>query len=128
MSLFSEIFIWWGHQTLGTRFYTWRKGEHVGSDDLGNVYYRERRGHRRWVIYANLAEASHVPARWHAWLHKIVDEVPSATTGHEHPWQKPHQPNMTGSQLAHRPPGSSLATGSRPTATGDYQAWTPADR
>jgi NADH:ubiquinone oxidoreductase subunit len=27
--------------------------------------------------------------------------------------------------LAYRPPGSTLASGHRPPATGDYQPWTP---
>ena len=38
MGLFSEIFIWWQGQTMGTRFYTWRKGKLVGEDDQGNRY------------------------------------------------------------------------------------------
>jgi NADH:ubiquinone oxidoreductase subunit len=61
MSLFSEIFVWWDRQTMGTRLFTWRKGERVGEDGQGNVYYRERGGERRWVIYAGAAEASRVP-------------------------------------------------------------------
>ncbi|MFX5705918.1 NADH-ubiquinone oxidoreductase subunit NDUFA12 family protein, partial [Acinetobacter baumannii] len=40
-------------------------------------------------------------------------------------WQKPHLQNMTGTALAYRPPGSTLAGGTRPHATGDYEAWTP---
>jgi NADH:ubiquinone oxidoreductase subunit len=33
--------------------------------------------------------------------------------------------NMTGTPAAYRPPGSILASGKRPPATGDYQAWQP---
>jgi NADH:ubiquinone oxidoreductase subunit len=33
--------------------------------------------------------------------------------------------NMTGTPEAYRPQGSILATGHRPKATGDYQAWKP---
>ncbi|MDU6836092.1 MAG: NADH-ubiquinone oxidoreductase subunit NDUFA12 family protein, partial [Bradyrhizobium sp.] len=40
-------------------------------------------------------------------------------------WEKPHQPNLTGTPLAYRPAGSTLASGRRPKATGDYQPWTP---
>jgi NADH:ubiquinone oxidoreductase subunit len=37
--------------------------------------------------------------------------------------------NMTGTEAAYRPPGSILATGKRPAATGDYESWRPsADR
>jgi NADH:ubiquinone oxidoreductase subunit len=32
---------------------------------------------------------------------------------------------MTGTREAYRPSGSTLASGRRPAATGDYQAWTP---
>ena len=128
MSLLSEAFIWWDRQTLGTRFFTWRKGERVGSDSLGNVYYRERRGARRWVIYSGAAEASHVPPEWHGWLHHIVDDVPGGRGGApEHSWVLPHRPNQTGTPNAYRPPGSPLASGARPAATGDYDAWSPAD-
>jgi NADH:ubiquinone oxidoreductase subunit len=42
-----------------------------------------------------------------------------------HEWEKPHIPNMTGTPAAYRPPGSTLASGHRPPATGDYQPWTP---
>ena len=33
--------------------------------------------------------------------------------------------NQTGTANAYRPAGSMLASGQRPAATGDYQAWTP---
>jgi NADH:ubiquinone oxidoreductase subunit len=42
-----------------------------------------------------------------------------------HEWEKPHIPNLTGTPAAYRPPGSTLASGRRPKATGDYQPWTP---
>ncbi len=35
-----QFFSWWNGQTLGLRFYTWRKGEYVGADEFGNRYYR----------------------------------------------------------------------------------------
>ena len=40
-------------------------------------------------------------------------------------WQKPHQPNRTGTPFAYRPRGSTLNEGVRQPATGDYDAWTP---
>ncbi len=49
MGLFSEMFAWWKGNTIGTRLFTWRKGIRVGEDGLGNIYYRERNGVRRWV-------------------------------------------------------------------------------
>lgn len=126
MGLFREIFSWWSGNTWGTRLWTWRKGELVGEDAFGNRYYRERNGKRRWVIYKDLAEASAVPADWHGWLHYTVDEPPTAEPDYKpRPWQKPHRPNLTGTPLAYRPPGSTLRPERRPAATGDYEPWKP---
>jgi NADH:ubiquinone oxidoreductase subunit len=58
-------------------------------------------------------------------MHHRVDVAPSQEDYKPREWQKAHQPNLTGSAAAYRPPGS-LAHGShRPQVTGDYDAWTP---
>jgi NADH:ubiquinone oxidoreductase subunit len=124
-NLFLQIFTWWNRQTMGTRFFTWRKGERIGEDEFGNVYYRERGGERRWVIYSGLAEASTVPPSWHGWLHHTVDLPPTEDGYLPHPWEQPHRPNMTGTGGAYRPPGSARTAATRPPATGDYDAWRP---
>jgi len=122
--------------TLGTRLLTWFRGEAVGTDSFGNRYYRERgsrklrRGggrfsrEKRWVIYNGEPEGSKVPSEWHAWLHHTVDEVPRADRP-RYPWEKPHQPNMTGTPYAYVPPGSIRRGGHRAPAAGDYEPWTP---
>lgn len=120
-----QLFTWWNGQTPGTRFFTWRKGLRVGEDAAGNIYYRERNGRRRWVIYNGLAEPSTVPPEWHAWLHYTVDTPPSEQDYTPREWQKPHMPNMTGTAGAYRPRGSILTPESRPRVTGDYDAWSP---
>ena len=103
----------------------------VGQDVEGNRYYRAkpRKGYkrdRRWVIYNGEAEASRVPPEWHGWLHHQTDAVPSEQgPSFRQPWQKPWQPNLTGSTAAYRPPGHILSGGHRDKATGDYEAWTP---
>lgn len=125
MGLFREIFTWWNGNTYGTRLFTWRKGEFVGEDELGNRYYKERAGHRRWVIYNGLSEASSVTPDWHGWLHYTHDTPPVDENYTPRPWQKPHRPNMTGTAQAYRPKGSTLAQGKRPKVTGDYNAWSP---
>ena len=101
--------------TLGTRLLTWLRGELVGTDSLGNRYYREkgnrplRRGggrasrEKRWVMYNGEPEGSKVPPEWHAWLHHTVDEIPRADRV-RYPWEKEHQPNMTGTPFAYHPP------------------------
>lgn len=114
--------------TIGTRLFTWLSGRAVGKDSAGNVYYEERRPRRgvrarRWVMYATQAEASAVPPEWHGWLHYTTDEpIPLAA---RRAWQIPHQPNLTGTPLAYRPPGHDYRGGHRAPATGDYESWTP---
>src|SRR4051812_15261518 len=128
-----KIFTWWNGETFGTQLWTWRFGELVGEDEQGNRYYRTKGGkidptlgfERRWGIYNGYAEASRVPPSWHGWLHHTVDVPPTAETYIAREWEKPHVPNLTGTPGAYRPPGSTLASGRRPAATGDYQPWTP---
>jgi NADH:ubiquinone oxidoreductase subunit len=130
---FLKIFTWWNGQTFGTQLWTWRFGELVGEDEQGNRYYRTSGGkidptlhfERRWVIYNGIAEASRIPPSWHGWMHHTVDLPPTEDGYKPREWEKPHVPNMTGTPAAYRPPGSTLASGRRPKATGDYEPWTP---
>jgi len=69
-------------------------------------------------------EASRVPPEWHAWLHRMADAPPAADRP-RYPWQLPHEPNMTGTPEAYRPPGAHRRSRVRAAATGDYEAWTP---
>jgi len=116
--------------TIGTRLYTWLRGELVGTDEFGNQYYQDRkqvqgRRRRRWVIYNGVAEASRVPPDWHGWLHRTTDTPPPAEGLPKRPWQKEHVPNLTGTPEAYRPAGHVLSSGRRAKATGDYEPWTP---
>ncbi|MDE2229281.1 MAG: NADH:ubiquinone oxidoreductase subunit NDUFA12 [Alphaproteobacteria bacterium] len=123
--------------TIGTRIFTWLKGELAGTDAFGNRYYRERHRRRlklgggrdsrerRWVIYHGDEDASRVPPMWHAWLHHTTDQLPANGGKPLYPWQKPHEPNLTGTPAAYRPSGSVLKRGPRARATGDYEPWTP---
>ena len=120
-----ETFTWWNGQTMGTRFFTWKKGQRVGEDETGNVYYQTRDGARRWVIYKGEADASKIPPGWHGWMHHRTDVAPVDEHYRPRDWQKPHQPNLTGSAAAYRPQGSLASSGQRPAVTGDYDAWTP---
>lgn len=115
--------------SIGTIITIWLFGELVGSDAFGNRYYRlrgKRAGRdRRWVIYAGAAEASKVPAAWHAWLHHTTAEPPKESDLAPYPWIAPHVPNLTGTADAYRPPGHVLAGARRPRGTGDYEPWRP---
>lgn len=103
----------------------------VGVDHLGNRYYsgNPRKGYkhdRRWVIYKGAPEASSIPPEWHGWMHHQTDMVPDdKRDSYRRDWQKPHQPNLTGTNLAYRPPGHILEGGKRDKATGDYEPWKP---
>lgn len=125
MSLFKELFTWWNGQTIGTRLFTARSGAFVGEDDAGNRYFQTRDGARRWVIYNGEAEASRVSPDWHGWLHHTYEEPPTKAPLPKKSWEKPHTPNMTGSELAYRPKGSLQGEGERRRAVGDYEAWRP---
>lgn len=123
--------------------YTWRKGIFVGCDRYGNSYYhappRQKRrrsedskvrtlpqtGERRWVLYNGEPDASKVPPEWHRWLHHTAP-VPLEANGEFHqPWQKEHQPNLSGTAQAYLPPGHPLHGRSRASAVSDYEPWHP---
>ncbi len=122
---------------IGTALFTRRHGELVGTDALGNRYYRDRRGKTprsfaasmykegRWVIYKGEPEATKVPPEWHGWLHHQTKDVPAADNPLRRTWQVPHQINPTGTEEAYRPQGHTLKGEHRARATGDYEAWTP---
>lgn len=126
---------WWNGQTWGTYWYTRRRGDHVGTDDFGNMYYRalgpvidpSTGPERRWVVYNGEVEASRVPPAWRGWLSHTYDVPPSHQVYAPRDWERPHLRNMTGTLEAYRPQGSTLASGRRPAATGDYVAWSPDD-
>lgn len=124
-----ELFTWWNKETIGTRFFTWRKGKKVGEDEFGNVYYEGPMSSyglpKRWVIFNGYAEASAIPPGWHGWMHHRTNVAPSQQAYEVREWQKPHRANPTGSADAYFPQGSMAATGTRPRVTGDYDAWTP---
>ena len=121
----AEFFIWWQGQTWGTRLYLKRYFAYVGSDEFGNRYYEDKKRNRRWVTYNGYADASTIPPGWHGWMHHRTDTPPSAETYRGRDWEKPHQPNLTGTAAAYRPDGSLLNKGERPRVTGDYNAWSP---
>lgn len=118
-----RIATWWNGATLNTQLYTWRKGEKVGEDAEGNVFYRSKDGKRRWVIYNGEAEASRVSADWHGWLHHTYDAVPSEAPLEHKAWEKPHLANQTGTAQAYAPEGSLRLA--EPKERRDYEAWVP---
>lgn len=125
MSLFTEIFTWWNGQTLGTRLFTSRKGQKVGEDDQGNIFYETADSKRRWVIYNGPVEASRVSADWHGWLHHTYNDAPTDVPLTRKEWERDHKANGTGTGEAYVPPGSIRTPENRPNVGGDYEAWSP---
>jgi len=128
LSFLTLTLTWWNGATLGTRFFTWRKGTFVGEDEFGNKYYQANvapLGDRRWVIYNGYAEASAIGPGWHSWMHHTTDVPPSQESYEPREWQAPHRANPTGTAEAYRPKGSTAGHGRRARTTGDYEAWTP---
>lgn len=112
------------------RTFTLGRGVYVGTDAYGNRYFRDRKAvagkpERRWVMFKGEAEASKVPPEWHGWLHHTHDTPIPSNSPLIQKWVKPHQPNLTGTPEAYRPPGHALEGGKRDKATGDYEAWSP---
>jgi NADH:ubiquinone oxidoreductase subunit len=117
--------------TTGTWLSTLWRGKLVGRDPFGNRYY-ERRGRakpgerkRRWVMYNGIAEPSKVPAQWHGWLHHTLDAPLSEPKAKRYKWQKPHLPNLTGTQGRYLPPGHLMKGSQRAANEADYEAWKP---
>lgn len=125
MSLIRMLFIWWRGATIGTLLTTWWSGKYVGTDVYGNRYYQDAAGKRRWVLYNGTVEASRVPPEWHGWLHHTFKDPPTVAPPKTRAWEQPHVPNLSGTPTAFRPQGSLAASGERPAATGDYEAWEP---
>lgn len=126
MGMFANLFTWWNGASLGTTIVTRMRGDEAGRDEAGNIYFRHRKDpSRRWVIYSESNDSSNVPPGWNAWLRGTIDEVPEKALPPRRSFELSPQPNLSGSGDAWRPSGSMKASGHRPTATGDYVAWTP---
>ena len=75
--------------------------------------------------YNGPAEASAIPPGWHAWMHYRAELPPTEERYVPRAWEKPHQPNLTGTAYAYRPKGSILGAPQRPLTDGEYDAWRP---
>lgn len=126
--MLAKIFTWWNGATLGAAFDIHRRASRIGEDEQGNAYYEEKRAHqgrrRRYVIFKGYSDASKVPPDWFGWLHYILEAPPSAAPLRRQLWERPHQPNLTGTPQAYRPPGS-LASAAEAKAMDPYESWTP---
>lgn len=115
--------------TLTTLIHTAIFGTLVGIDGFGNRYYRRQdrksKKERRWVMYKGIAEPSKVPAQWHGWLHYTQTEPPDVKSLSHHVWERPHLPNLTGTQGAYLPQGHLSKAGHHAPTMADYEPWKP---
>ena len=102
LTFLKKIFTWWNRDTFGTRIKTILFGKLIGSDEYGNKYYQNKKG-KRWVIYANEIDASKIPVEWYSWIHFMPNKIENIHKLEKHDWQKPHQPNLTGTDSAYYP-------------------------
>ena len=102
LTFIKEIFTWWNRQTLGTRIFTILNGRLVGKDEHGNKYYEDKKG-KRWVIYSDIIDASKIPVEWYSWIHFTPNKIEKKHILDKYEWQKPHQPNLTGTDKAYYP-------------------------
>ena len=102
LTLLKKIFVWWNQETLGTKLKTLFFGKLVGTDSTGNKYYESKDG-KRWVIYSDEIDASKIPNEWYSWIHFTKNKIENNHDLKKYHWQKPHQPNQTGTKKAHHP-------------------------
>ena len=102
LTMFKQIFIWWNQQTIGTRLFTIFFGKYVGKDSFGNKYYQNKSGNR-WVIYKDEIDASKIPNEWFSWIHFTKNKIENVHEFQKYDWQKPHQPNQTGTDNSYHP-------------------------
>jgi len=102
LTIFKKIFTWWNRDTLGTRIKTIFFGKLIGTDSFGNKYYESKKG-KRWVIYYGEVDASKIPVEWYSWIHFTPNKIEKNHDLKKYEWQKPHQPNLTGTEMAYYP-------------------------
>tara|TARA_Y100001954_G_scaffold162379_1_gene172339 strand:- start:682 stop:1041 length:360 start_codon:yes stop_codon:yes gene_type:complete len=102
LTLLQKIFTWWNQDTFGTRLKTILTGKFVGQDEFGNRYYENKKG-KRWVIYKGEIDASKIPVEWFSWIHHTPNKIEKSHELKKYDWQKPHQPNLTGTDSAYYP-------------------------
>ena len=102
LTFIKKIFTWWNRDTFGTRIKTIFSGKFVGEDLFGNKYYENKKG-QRWVIYHDEIDASKIPVEWYSWMHFTPNKIEKNHEIKKYDWQKPHQPNLTGTEKAYYP-------------------------
>ena len=126
MGALAKIFTWWNGATVGTGLWTRLRGDEVGKDEAGNVYFRDKKNSaRRWVIYEGSNDGSRVPPAWQMWLKGTIEDLPEKALPPIRKFQQAPTANLTGTMAAFRPDGALGSGKVRPASTGDYEPWIP---
>jgi len=126
MGALAKIFTWWNGATVGTGLWTRLRGDEVGKDEAGNVYFRDKKNPaRRWVIYEGSNDGSRVPPAWQMWLKGTIEDLPEKALPPIRKFQQTPTANLTGTMAAFRPDGALGSGKVRPASTGDYEPWIP---
>ena len=102
LTFIKQIFVWWNQATIGTRIETIFFGKLAGKDSFGNKYYKNKKG-KRWVIYKGEIDASKISNEWYSWMHYTKNKIENLHDLKKYEWQKPHQPNQTGTDNSYHP-------------------------
>ena len=102
LTFIKQIFVWWNQVTIGTRIETIFFGKLAGKDSFGNKYYKNKKG-KRWVIYKGEIDASKISNEWYSWMHCTKNKIENIHDLKKYEWQKPHQPNQTGTDNSYHP-------------------------
>ena len=102
LTFLKKIFTWWNRDTVGTRIKTIFSGKLIGIDNLGNKYYQSKSG-KICVIYSEEIDASKIPVEWFSWIHFMPNKIENDHDLKKYDWQKPHRPNLTGTDSAYYP-------------------------
>ena len=102
LTLLKKIFTCWNQDTFDTRLKTIFFGNLTGNDVFRNKYYEDKKG-KRWVIYSDVIDASKIPVEWYSWIHFTPNKLEKKHNIDKYNWQKPHQPNLTGTDKAYFP-------------------------
>jgi NADH:ubiquinone oxidoreductase subunit len=100
----------------------------VGEDEQGNRFFENQHetfGRDRWVEYSDIKnfDSSNISPRWHAWLHKMTDDVvdPSANPTYVRAVTR----NRTGTPNAYVPTAHRNSGRSSGPAPSKFQSWDP---
>ena len=58
---------------------------------------------KRWIIYKDEIDASKIPNDWFSWIHFMKNKIEFKHDTKKYKWQKPHSPNLTGTDEAYHP-------------------------